>query len=238
MHRFFIENRDIEGQEIRLTGENAAHGRVLRLRVGEEIVAAVSGGGIDYFCTVSEIAKSEILAEITRTAENKAEPAFEVVLFQALPKGGKMAEIVEHATELGVSAIVPFVSERCLARGENILRWQRIAESAAKLSHRGKIPQIHEVLSFREAVSLARRFALAFACYELENQLSIINYQLSIEGSLAFFVGPEGGFTPEEADYFRQNGILTVSLGSRILRTQSAAAFVMAIINYQLSIIN
>jgi 16S rRNA (uracil1498-N3)-methyltransferase len=247
LHRFFINNEDIRDGHIVLKDENAAHGHVLRLRTGEQIVAAISGDDMDYFGIVRKISKGEIWAEIADTADNTAEIPLKVTLFQALPKGGKMGDIIENVVELGIYEIMPFISERSVTNRVNsdkIARWQKIAESAAKLSHRGRIPQIGGILSFKEAVATAKTFDAAFACYEFEKSLHLADCladflgKLPIKGHLAFFIGPEGGFSGHEIEFFKQSSIPTVSLGPRILRTQSAAAVVMAIINYQLSIIN
>ncbi|MCL2753809.1 MAG: 16S rRNA (uracil(1498)-N(3))-methyltransferase [Defluviitaleaceae bacterium] len=247
MHRFFINNQDIFANEIVLASENAAHAHVLRLKVGEEIVCTISGGNMDYFCKVSSVAKSEVRTHVLKTAQNIAEMPINITLFQALPKGSKMGDIIENTTELGIHTIIPIVTERCVSRHNNddsqskISRWQKISESSAKLSHRGYIPKIGDVLSFLEAVEAAQSYDIVFACYEEEKEQSLADFMKSrdvaIVKSMAFFIGSEGGFSPYEADIFAKNLIPTVSIGTRILRSISAASAVLSQLNFYLDLI-
>ncbi|MCL2349953.1 MAG: 16S rRNA (uracil(1498)-N(3))-methyltransferase [Defluviitaleaceae bacterium] len=239
MHRFFIQQENIGGDEIVLDGDNAAHVAVLRLRIGEEIVAAVSGGGQDYHAVVDSLSKNKVTAKITGIMKNISEMPIDITLFQALPKGNKMGEIIEHVVELGINNIVPIATARCVTGAEGkTARWQKIAESAAKLSHRGRIPHINGILTLKEALASAKSFDAVFACYELEKTKYLAQYLQNLDMSkikaMAFFIGPEGGFASEEIALFEQSSIPALSLGNRILRTQSAAAMVMASINFHL----
>lgn len=234
-----MDKSNIEGDEIVLTGENAAHGAVLRLTAGEEIVAC-DQDGIDHFCLVSTISKGEIRAKVCQSKKNIAEAQVDITLYQALTKGDKMAEIVEKCVELGVSSIVPVVTARCVARSSSrdsgkTNRWQKIAESAAKQSGRGKIPKIGGVLTLDEAISHAK--GTCFFCYELEDKLSLPAFLKALPkeaDAISFFIGPEGGFAAEEAAKFKAQGFAAVSLGRRILRTETAGPAVAANIMYQL----
>ncbi|MCL2576073.1 MAG: 16S rRNA (uracil(1498)-N(3))-methyltransferase [Defluviitaleaceae bacterium] len=241
MHRFFIANDNIRDSKVILIDENAAHANVLRLRVGEKIVACVSDEGLDYICEINEIFKKEVVANIIDSMPNDAESTLKITLFQALPKGNKMNDIIEHAVELGACDITPTVTDRSITRNADngkISRWQKIAESAAKLSHRGYIPQINNPLTLDEAIKDAKLHDIAFVCYELEKSQSLVNYlqntDFSQVKSLAFFIGSEGGFADDEVEKFIKNSIPTVSIGKRILRTQSAAAKVLANIDFYL----
>jgi len=252
LHRFFVKQDNIkdstDGEEIVLCGDNAAHANVLRLRRGEEIaVAVLDGGNLDYYCIITQISRDEIHARIADKLPNEAELPVSITLFQALPKGDKMGDIIEHVTELGVNEIIPIVTERCVARpsdsgdktAHKINRWQKIAESAAKLCHRGRIPQIGGLMDFKEAVQLAvKDFDVAFVCYELEKERHVVPFLKGLDldldkpSKIAFFIGPEGGFAADEIECFKESGITAVSLGNRILRTQSAAALVMGYVNF------
>ncbi|MCL2168607.1 MAG: 16S rRNA (uracil(1498)-N(3))-methyltransferase [Defluviitaleaceae bacterium] len=242
MYRFFVDEKSIGENEIRLTGENASHAHVLRLRVGEEIVTTVSGSGTDHICAVTHLSKNQVTAKIVRKLENPAELPFEIVLYQALPKGNKMNDIIEHVTELGVARIVPIVTARCTSRPADdagkVARWQKIAESAAKLCHRGRVPQVDGIMTLEKALNDALNFDTTFVCYELEKARTLAAYLSEVEltkiEKMAFFVGSEGGFSREEAELFTERKIPTITLGSRILRCQSAAAAVLAGINYHL----
>ena len=237
MHRFFIDKSNIIAREIELTGENAAHAHVLRLRHGEEIVVAVCGAGVDYFCAVTKTSKTSVTAEILREKPNNAELPLEVTLFQALPKGNKMGDIIENVTELGITRIYPVETTRCVARPtDKTARWQKIAESSAKLCHRGRIPKIHDAIDLPRAIEAANRMDAAFACYELEQVYTLSEYFNGLDmpnvKSIGFFIGPEGGFDEREVELFKENGIPAVTLGTRILRAQSASVMVMANINF------
>ena len=241
IHRFFADNLDIAGGKITLTGENAAHAAVLRLKVGEEIIVC-DCKACDYHCLVDSMAKDEVRVKVVDIKANTAEPSVLVTIFQGLPKGDKMEEIVEKCVELGVYRIVPIVTARCVAKSsprdaKKAARWQKIAEAAAKQSQRGILPQVSGLLKFDEALQLANEHDVAFVCYELEDKLMLKNLLKFLPNkitSLAFFIGPEGGFTDEEAAKFAENNITIASLGRRILRTETAGAAVLANVLYEM----
>jgi len=244
IHRFFINSENISDNIVTLTGDNAAHGLVLRLRVGEEIVACYGDECLDYFCRVVSVSKNEIRAEILRREYNFANPAISITLYQALPKGDKMSEIVEKCVEIGVSMVVPMVTARCVARptdreNSKRARWQKIAESAAAQSGRGAIPNVSGVLPFADALTQAKMHDTAVACLETEDKLGLKGFLSSLPqpvGSIGVFVGPEGGFTDEEAAMLKEHGIATVTLGRRILRTETAGAVAVANILYEMDV--
>ena len=236
MHRFFVDYVDISDKEIALTGENAAHGSVLRLAIDEEIVVC-DGNAADYHCIVTKADKKEIRAKIIHKLENKAEPPIAITLFQALPKSGKMDEIIEKCTQLGISRIAPVLTSRCVTKAPKVDRWRKIAQAAAKQSQRGRIPRIGAIMALDDAIEEAEGYDSAFACYEAEEALLLKTFLKNLPkniSDIAFFVGPEGGFDAEEVNQFRESGIVTVSLGSRILRTEAAAPAVLVSILYEL----
>ena len=240
-HRFFADNKDIADDEIVLTGENAAHAAVLRLGIGEEIVVC-NGAGMDYRCVVFSCNKSETKAKVLHKAPNTAEPFIAVTLFQALPKIGKMDEIVEKCTQLGISRVVPIITSRCVTKASDrdtkkTARWQKIAQSAASQSRRGQIPQICDIMTLEAALREADAHNTAFVCYEGEERFPLKAFLHNLPqspSSIAFFVGPEGGFALDEMVKFKDAGIAAVSLGPRILRTELAGAVVLANIMYEL----
>lgn len=239
-HRFFVDNKDIAGDEILLTGENATHASVLRLAVGEEIVVC-NGAGMDYHCIVTFCNKSHTKAKVVRKQPNLAESPIAITLYQALPKTGKMEEIVDKCTQLGVSRIVPVITARCVSKtsdrdAKKIERWQKIARSAASQSGRGRIPQIGDAMMLEAALQQAKTHDASFVCYEAEEKYSLKTYLQSMPrdlSSIAFFIGPEGGFDDVEAAKFKESDIAILSLGSRILRTELAGAAVVANILYE-----
>ena len=224
-----------------MTGQNATHAAVLRLAVGEEIVIC-DGAAIDYHCTVVSSTKSETVAEFISKTPNIAEPNINITLYQALPKTGKMDEIVEKCTPLGVSHIVPIMVARCVTKisdrdAKKIARWQKIAQAVASQSQRGKVPQIHDVVTLEIALQQAKAHDAAFVCYEGEDRRSLKEFLQNMPqnlSSIAFFVGPEGGFADDEIMAFKKGRVATVSLGPRILRTELAGAVVLANLMYEL----
>ena len=208
--------------------------------MGEHIVLC-DQAGLDYFCVVTQIEKSKVHCKITSSQKNAAEPSVRVHLFQALPKADKMAEIIEKCVELGIDGITPVVAARCVAKpspreNNKTERGQKIAEAAAKQSGRGKIPKINAPIALDEAIRLAKTHGASFVCYELEKDLHLKDFlrKTGDINNLAFFIGPEGGFTGAEAALFKQNAIPAVTLGPRILRTQTAGPAVLANILYEL----
>jgi len=241
IHRFFIDNAKTMNEDVLLTGQNAAHANVLRLNIGEGIVVC-DGRGWDYYCAVIAISRDEVRVRITHSEENTVEPSVAVTLFQALPKGDKMDDIVERCVELGITSIVPVVTARCIARpssrdAKKTERWRKIALSAAKQSHRGIIPHVAGAMSLDKAIMSAKGHGAAFVCYEMADKLSLKDFLQVLPSditSLAYFIGPEGGFAPDEIIKFAENSIPAVSLGRRILRTQTAASAVLANVVYEL----
>jgi len=240
-HRFFVDNKSILCDEILLTGENAAHAAVLRLAIGEKIVIC-DGNSADYHCVVTSLGKTEVQTKILYKSENKAEPPVAITIFQALPKVGKMDDIIEKCVQLGVSHIVPVSTTRCVAKtsdrdSKKIDRWQKIMLSAARQSQRGRIPQICNVMTLSEALSVLHAYDASFVCYEAEEALTLKGYLQNLSQnpvSIAFFIGPEGGFAQEEVACFKEKGVATVSLGPRILRTELAGPVVLANILYEM----
>ncbi|MDO4488241.1 MAG: 16S rRNA (uracil(1498)-N(3))-methyltransferase [Eubacteriales bacterium] len=250
MHHFFVKSEDVFEGRVILRDDNYNHAvNVLRLRSGEKIV--VSGeDGTDMYCTVetADTGLKELCLVIDEISEDNHELPAHVTLYQSLPKSDKMELIIQKATELGVTDIVPVVSKNCVMKLEpkkeesKIKRWQAIAEAAAKQSKRSVIPTVHKPLSFTEAVKRAEAESnVTLIPYEDENGMtglceSIISF---LPGSdIAAFIGPEGGYDRLEVQFAMNHGIKPVSLGKRILRTETAAIAILSLIMIRLEIVD
>ncbi len=240
MPRFFIGKEKISNDKIIIDGEDASHiSRVLRCHVGEEIWVCNSEN-IDYRCEIVSIEKEKVEVHILETVPCEAEPKTKITLYQGLPKAEKMEWIIQKCVELGVDTIVPVATERCIVKldkkeAKKIERWSKIAESAAKQSGRGKIPTIQPVCSFTQAILEAAQKDGGIIPYENEKNHGIRQFAEKFSGeSISVFIGPEGGFSQKEITMAEEAGILPVSLGKRILRTETAGMVAVALLLYEL----
>lgn len=228
MPRFFLPPADLHPQFMVLTGENAAHAKVLRLKCGDAVVVC-DGNATDYHCTVSDVSPGQISLVVQHVDPSVSEPSIEVSIYMAYAKSDKFDHVVQKATELGAKEIVAFPSARCVCRPEpksiakKLERWQKIAASAAQQSGRGRIPQVLAVDSYAQAVARAATADLAVNFYENENQYTFHDAIATHNFHTAsLMTGPEGGYTPEEVAAAAGSGILTCTLGRRILRCETA----------------
>lgn len=243
MHRFFVEPSQIGEKEIVITGPDVNHIRnVLRMRAGEELLAA-DGQGSEYRCILRELQDSEIRAEICRKLSGSAELPSRITLFQGLPKSDKMDLIIQKCVELGVFRIVPVTTKRTVVKLDakkeesRRKRWTAVSESAAKQSGRGIIPEISGVQSFREAVEEAGELDVCLIPYEKAENMARTREILSgipAGASIGVFIGPEGGFEEEEVREAMAAGARPITLGRRILRTETAGMAVLAMLGYLL----
>lgn len=242
MPKFFVENAEIQENEcqVQLFGENEKHIKtVLRAKIGEEITVC-DGAGMDYLCEIVSL-EDGVTAKILEKMPCEAEPKTQITLYQGLPKADKMELIIQKCVELGVVKIVPVATTRAIVKldkkeNKKIERWQKIAEAAAKQSGRGIIPQMGErVLTFAQAVQEAKALDLAIIPYEKEQEQDLHTIVKQFSGqSIGIFIGPEGGFAEEEITLAQQNGVQPVTLGKRILRTETAGMTTVAILLYEL----
>ena len=250
MHHFFVEPSQIHENEVRITGSDVKHIKsVLRMKVGEELSI---GNGVDqkeYRCGIEELGEEEVLCRIRFIKEADVELPSKIYLFQGLPKGDKMELIVQKAVELGVYEIIPVAAKRAVVKLDEKKakhkreRWQGIAEAAAKQSKRGIVPVIQEVMGYEEALQYAQNMDIKLVPYELEADLdgssgmagtkNIID-NLMPGQSVAILIGPEGCFEENEIQKAIDAGMKPMTLGRRILRTETAGMTVMAWIMYQL----
>ena len=228
MTRFFVDTDALDQYRIILTGDNAAHARVLRLKNGEEVLVC-DGQGREALCVISEQNGNEYVLEVGELRESIAEARVMVSIYMALPKADKLEHVIQKATELGACEIVTFPTARCVSRPDDkslkkkLERWQKIAASAAEQSGRGCIPNVIVLSSYTEALKRAGQADRAIVFYENEHATTL--RQALTEGeyrTVSLLSGPEGGFEESEIEQARNAGLRVCTLGSRILRCETA----------------
>jgi 16S rRNA (uracil1498-N3)-methyltransferase len=243
MHRFFADPSQIREKDIILTGTDVNHIRnVLRMRSGQEVLIS-DGQGADYRCQLNEIGEDAVTASIMWRLDGNAELPSRITLFQGLPKGDKMEFIIQKCVELGAVKIVPVQTRRTVvkldARKEQARRkrWMGISESAAKQSGRGIVPEIARVMDFSEALEEARHLDVCLIPYELARGIEHtreVCTAIKPGQSVGIFIGPEGGFEEDEVSKAMKAGAVPVTLGKRILRTETAGMALISVLAYLL----
>ena len=238
MTRFFVQPEELQPDFLVLTGENAQHARVLRLRNGENVLVC-DGQGKECVCTVSDVSPDQISLVVQKRLSSEAEPCVQVSVYMAFPKGDKLEHVIQKATELGAYEIVAFPSSRCVSRPDDkslkkkLERWQKIAASAAEQSGRGRIPQVITVSSYRAALERASQSDLALLFYENE-QATTLKMALS-QGqyrTVSLLTGPEGGLEFSEVEQAQVAGLKVCTLGKRILRCETAPLCALSAVMY------
>ncbi len=239
MHRFFADPAAFLNGRVEITGPDAVHiTSVLRLCAGD-CVTVCDGAQNDYVCEIVSAGRSAVLLSVKEVRRADAEPETAVTLYQGLPKSDKMDGIVKRCVELGVCRIVPVDTRRVVARPKDgqkkCMRWQKIAHEAAKQCGRGILPEVSGILPFEQAVLDAEGCDLKLFPYEEDRAHSLKPVLLQkTPKTAAVFIGPEGGFDPKEAEFAKNHGWSLVSLGPRILRTETAGAAVLSVLLYEL----
>ncbi|MCU6696132.1 16S rRNA (uracil(1498)-N(3))-methyltransferase [Laedolimicola ammoniilytica] len=243
MHRFFAEPGQIGEKEIVITGADVNHIRnVLRMRADEEVLIA-DGQGAEYRCKLTDLGENEVRAQILWKLDGNAELASAITLFQGLPKSDKMDLIVQKCVELGVDRIVPVSTKRAVVKLDakkeqtRLKRWNTISESAAKQSGRGVIPEVSGVMSFGKALEEAKKLDVLLIPYERAEHMAEtrrVMGEIRPGQSVGIFIGPEGGFEESEVEEAVAAGAKAITLGKRILRTETAGLAVMAMLSYLL----
>ena len=246
MYQFFVEPNqiNINDKNVIIYGSDVNHIKnVLRMKVGEELNVSNGQDGKEYRCSIAALEEDRVVCELRFVKQDNVELPSRVYLFQGLPKADKMEWIIQKAVELGAYEIIPVATRRCVVKlddkkaASKIARWQGIAEAAAKQSKRGIIPEISEVMSFERAVKMAADMSVRIIPYEMaegmEKTREIIE-RLKPGQNIAVFIGPEGGFEDSEIQFATENGIVPVTLGRRILRTETAGMTVLSWIMYRL----
>ena len=237
MPRFFISPEEAAADRITLTGEAARHIlSSLRMRVGERLTLC-DGQGTDLLTELCEAGRQQVTVQVLSRTPSTAESSCRITLFQCLPKGDKMESIVQKAVELGAVCVQPVLSSRCISRPDERaaekkrLRWQQIADEAAKQSGRGALCAVRPTLSWREAVASLASLSHPLMLYE-NQQDSPLSRLPQGAAEVGILVGPEGGFSPEEAEEAARAGIVLIGLGPRILRTETAGPAAIAVVQY------
>lgn len=244
MYQFFVAPEQIQGNIIHIIGEDVNHIKnVLRMKPGEEIAVSNGIDQKEYRCGIEELLEDEIRCTLRFVKEDGLELPSKIYLFQGLPKADKMELIIQKAVELGAFEVIPVAMKRCIMKLDEkkeknkLARWQQIAEAAAKQSKRRVIPQVHNVLSMPEAIKYASTMDLRLVPYEMAEGMSAtkqIIENVQPGQSIAIFIGPEGGFEESEIKACLESGMQTITLGKRILRTETAGFTTIAWLMYQL----
>ena len=249
MPRFFVRKDQIADGFVTLTGDDAHHvSRSLRMAAGERITVC-DMQKFEYECELTEFLPECVRAKILSSTHCDTEPPYRAALFQALPKGDKLDSVIQKAVECGVSEITTFESERCIVRAKDgaeekkVERRRRIALEAAKQCGRGCVPTVHPGLSFAETIAEAAKAEIALFCYEgdgTESLAEVLKAKKAVAGieapTVSIVIGSEGGFSLAEAEAAKAAGLIPVGLGRRILRTETAAAFVLACLVYEMEL--
>ena len=240
MAKFFVSNNLIKDDRVFIDGENVNHIiNSLRCKIGEEIEIS-TGDGFDYLCKIEEISKDLVIAKIIDCFGNESEPNVKITLYQGLPKAEKMELIIQKCIELGIDEIVPINTDRTIVKlagkeEKKLDRWNKIAEAAAKQSRRGKVPKVRSIINFSKAIQQASKNDINIIPYEKEEKNNIKNIIKDFNGkTIGIFIGPEGGFSEKEIEMAIENNIKPITLGKRILRTETAGFITTAILLYEL----
>lgn len=239
MTRFFVDPAALNSETVLLTGENAAHGKVLRLKQGEQVLVC-DGQGMEAVCAVEGAGKDTISLHILERRASETEPAVYASVYVAFSKGDKLEHVIQKATELGAYEIVAFPSARCVSKPDDkslqrkLERWQKIAASAAEQSGRGRIPQVSALSDFSAALTRAARADIAILFYENEHARTLkMALQEKPFQSVSLLTGPEGGLEPMEVKLAMDKGLRVCTLGSRILRCETAPLCALSAIMYE-----
>ncbi|MCL2863992.1 MAG: 16S rRNA (uracil(1498)-N(3))-methyltransferase [Lachnospiraceae bacterium] len=243
MQRFFVLPTQVKEGKVHITGNDVNHiKQVLRMKIGEQLEVCDSSGKI-YLCVIKSYDLKEVVLQIEKEWKNDTELLSKIYLFQGLPKGDKMEFIIQKAVELGVYEIIPMKTSRAVVKldvkkaEKKAMRWNGISESAAKQSGRGLIPRVKEVMPMKEALAYAKALDILLIPYELAADMAeskAIIKKMQVGRSIGIFIGPEGGFEQEEVALAVSYGARMITLGKRILRTETAAMAMLAILMYEM----
>ncbi|WP_239617433.1 16S rRNA (uracil(1498)-N(3))-methyltransferase [Cohnella mopanensis] len=252
MQRYFVPAAQLEDKSVALVGDDARHvAAVMRSKPGDCFIAC-DGNGRDVLAKIVSVDKEKVHAEIVEELTSNAEMSWKVTVAQSLPKGDKLEIVIQKGTEAGAIAFQPFLSQRTVVQyddrkeAKRIERWRKIAKEAAEQSHRSVVPDIHAVRSWKALLQQFEQYDLVLFCYEEEGRsgnglrdllASFKTSELTAKATSAprimVVIGPEGGFTPQEAEAATASGAKWIGLGRRILRTETAALFALACLAYE-----
>ena len=237
MVRFFVDPETLTSDSLILTGENAQHAKVLRLRQGENVLVC-DGAGQECLCEISESSGTQWALEVLERRSPQSEAAVAVSVYMAFPKADKLEHVIQKATELGAREIIAFPSARCVSRPDDkslkkkLERWQKIAQSAAEQSGRGIVPKVLTLPSYAEALARAAQADKALLFYENEQALTLKMALAGEYATVSLLTGPEGGLEEGEVTQARQAGLQVCTLGKRILRCETAPLCALSAVMY------
>lgn len=247
MPKFFVAENQINNNKITIIGNDVSHIKnVLRQKSGDKITICDTSKEQDYLCEIDKIEEKSIDCNIIEKLENNTESNVKVTIFQGLPKADKMELVIQKSVELGVYDITPLQMKRCVVKLnekdklKKIQRWQKISEVAAKQCGRNIIPKVNNIVNVKEVCNLCNEYDIVLIAYEnekentLKKELKNLKKLDKEEIKVAVIIGPEGGIAPEEIEMFEENGAKIITLGNRILRTETVALSVLSIIMYEL----
>ncbi len=244
MRQFFVEPNQIQDRTVMILGKDVNHIKnVLRMKVGEEIRILNGRDDREFACQIEKIEEEQVICKVRFVKQGGLELPAKVFLFQGLPKGDKMDLIIQKSVELGVEEIIPVAAKRSIVKLDEKKawkkeeRWNKISEAAAKQSRRQHIPKVRSVMEWQEALDYAKEFEVKLIPYELSSKMEETKRQIeSIAPGqrVGIFIGPEGGFEEEEINLAKEGGAVPVTLGKRILRTETAGFTILAWIMYHL----
>lgn len=242
MYKFFIENNQINGDKVIIKGDDFNHiANVLRMKNGENILLTSKQDFKTYICNINYISRNEVICNILDEYKSKSELNIDIDLYQGIPKSDKMEYIIQKAVELGVNKIFPVNMKNCIAKindkEKKIARWNKISEVAAKQSKRDVIPSVEKEVNVQYICDNINKYNLVIVAYENEEKISIKDILRSEKykdiQKIAIVVGPEGGLKEEEIENMKAKGAKIVSLGKRILRTETASVTILSMIMYE-----
>lgn len=244
MNLFYVNKTQINENQITIVGDDVNHIKnVLRMKIGD-VFMVCDGEGMNYTCEVETLLPKEVMVTIKERHASEAELPTKFYLFQGLPKSDKMELIIQKATELGVYEVIPVAMKRSIVKIEDkkkeakkLERWQAIATSAAKQSKRGMIPNVHSVMSYKEALQYAKMLDMNLFPYENAEGMSHskdLVQKATTKKSIGIFVGPEGGFDDAEIEMVKEIGGEIITLGKRILRTETAGFTILSVLMFEI----
>ncbi len=245
MQKFFVEENQIENNKINIIGEDVKHiFNVLRMQKGEQILIGNKETLETYLTEIEQIEKEKVVAKIIKKIDTQTESNVEIDLYQGLPKADKMELIIQKTTEIGISKVIPVDMVRCIVKldekdvKKKIERWQKIAEGATKQSKRSKIPEIKNKIKIKDLENIIGQYDVFLVAYEEENEITLKQELKKIKEQekykIGILVGPEGGITKEEIEKLKSYNAKVVTLGRRILRTETAPIVLTSNIIYEL----
>lgn len=248
MPKFFVKQEQINGDIIEITGQDVNHIKnVLREKIGNELTICDLSKEQNYLCQITQMSEELIKCKVIKQLENKVESNIKVTIIQGLPKADKMELIIQKSVELGVYDIIPIEMKRCVVKlkdkdkSKKLQRWQKIAEVASKQCGRDRIPEIETIINVKNICNLLEKYDIVLVAYEKEEKNTLKHELKKIkekyqnqEVKIAIIIGPEGGIAPEELKQFEEYGASSITLGKRILRTETVALNVLSIIMYEL----